>query len=291
MSIRPGARDKPGKKNPAPFPQVRLVGLGECGTHAIVAARLAAWRTDLEPGVTDASTGGEPARFGYLDPGEVGAESVPAAAGACREDGRVTAAAPDVENVLPVLDLRGGEQPRRQRPQHPLMPLMLLDELSPAGSVPVLGLLRIHRHEGHATSSRNPAWSGARCAVRYVRAEIATVARGCQSGHLCVQGAPVLAGGEMVYAEVAAGRRAKAVQEKPATAALAGEAEPAAVSAPWARWSSMRPSTVTTPPCRRCAPATGRRGRCGGRTPRSCGPAPPAVTPGPGARRGRCRPW
>ncbi|HYB19049.1 MAG TPA: IS4 family transposase [Streptosporangiaceae bacterium] len=34
-----------GKKNPAPFPQVRLVGLGECGTHAIVAARLAAWRT------------------------------------------------------------------------------------------------------------------------------------------------------------------------------------------------------------------------------------------------------
>ena len=34
-----------GEKNPAPFPQVRLVGLGECGTHAIVAARLAAWRT------------------------------------------------------------------------------------------------------------------------------------------------------------------------------------------------------------------------------------------------------
>ena len=34
-----------GEKNPAPFPQVRMVGLGECGTHAIVAARLAAWRT------------------------------------------------------------------------------------------------------------------------------------------------------------------------------------------------------------------------------------------------------
>ena len=33
-----------GTKNPAPFPQVRVVGLGECGTHAIVAARLAAWR-------------------------------------------------------------------------------------------------------------------------------------------------------------------------------------------------------------------------------------------------------
>ena len=51
-----------GGKNPAPFPQVRLVGLGECGTHAIVAARLAAWRvseralageliTDFEPGM------------------------------------------------------------------------------------------------------------------------------------------------------------------------------------------------------------------------------------------------
>ena len=33
-----------GEKNPAPFPQVRVVGLGECGTHAIVAARPAAWR-------------------------------------------------------------------------------------------------------------------------------------------------------------------------------------------------------------------------------------------------------
>jgi transposase IS4-like protein/DDE family transposase len=35
-----------GTSNPAPFPQVRLVGLGECGTHAIVAARLAAWRAN-----------------------------------------------------------------------------------------------------------------------------------------------------------------------------------------------------------------------------------------------------
>ena len=35
-----------GEKNPAPFPQVRLVGLGECGTHAIVAARLAAALAD-----------------------------------------------------------------------------------------------------------------------------------------------------------------------------------------------------------------------------------------------------
>ena len=51
-----------GEKNPAPFPQVRLAGLGECGTHAIVAARLAGWRVseralageliaDFEPGM------------------------------------------------------------------------------------------------------------------------------------------------------------------------------------------------------------------------------------------------
>jgi hypothetical protein len=51
-----------GAKNPAPFPQVRLVGLGECGTHAIVAARLGPWRVnerifgeelvaDFEPGM------------------------------------------------------------------------------------------------------------------------------------------------------------------------------------------------------------------------------------------------
>jgi hypothetical protein len=35
-----------GEKNPAPFPQVHLVGLGECGTHAIVAAELGPWRTN-----------------------------------------------------------------------------------------------------------------------------------------------------------------------------------------------------------------------------------------------------
>jgi hypothetical protein len=51
-----------GEKNPAPFPQVRLVGLGECGTHAIVAARLGTSRanerelaeelvSDFEPGM------------------------------------------------------------------------------------------------------------------------------------------------------------------------------------------------------------------------------------------------
>jgi hypothetical protein len=35
-----------GQKNPAPFPQVHLVGLGECGTHAIVAARMGPWRAN-----------------------------------------------------------------------------------------------------------------------------------------------------------------------------------------------------------------------------------------------------
>jgi hypothetical protein len=34
-----------GTKNPAPFPQVKIVGLGECGTHAVMAAR-GPWRVD-----------------------------------------------------------------------------------------------------------------------------------------------------------------------------------------------------------------------------------------------------
>src|SRR5581483_313882 len=82
-------------------------------------------------------------RLGYLDPGKVRAQSVPAAGGVRGQDRQLTAAAPDVEDVLPVLDHRGR--------QHPLMPLALLDELPPAGPVPVLSLRRIHRHEGHAT--------------------------------------------------------------------------------------------------------------------------------------------
>lgn len=51
-----------GEKKPAPFPQVRLVGLGECGTHAIVAAQMGMARaneralaeeliSDFEPGM------------------------------------------------------------------------------------------------------------------------------------------------------------------------------------------------------------------------------------------------
>src|SRR5215470_16647664 len=43
---RCGLRRSGGASNPSPFPQVRLVGLGECGTHAIVAARLAAWQVN-----------------------------------------------------------------------------------------------------------------------------------------------------------------------------------------------------------------------------------------------------
>lgn len=35
-----------GEKKPAPFPQVRIVGLGECGTHAIVAAQMGAARAN-----------------------------------------------------------------------------------------------------------------------------------------------------------------------------------------------------------------------------------------------------
>ena len=56
---------------------------------------------DLEPRVSDASSSGEPARLGHLDPGKVRAQSVPAASSACRENGHITAAAPHVENVLP----------------------------------------------------------------------------------------------------------------------------------------------------------------------------------------------
>jgi hypothetical protein len=134
----------------------------------------------LEPGISDASTGGEPARLGHLDPGKVRAQSRPAAGGARRENGHITAAAPDVENLLPVLDPRGSQQPPRQSAQHPLMPLTLLDELPPAGPVPVLGLLHIHCHEGHATSPRKAPFGP-------FIPEIATVAGACQSGEFCAQ--------------------------------------------------------------------------------------------------------
>src|SRR6202034_748723 len=123
----------------------------------------------------------------HLDPGEVGAESVPAASGAGREDGHLTAAAPDIENVLPVLDLRGGEQPCPQPAHHPLMPLTLLDEFPPAGSVPVLGLLRIHRHERHATSPATlPGPVPMRRPVRYCWRSRRWAAA-CQSGEFCAQ--------------------------------------------------------------------------------------------------------
>ncbi|MCE7001989.1 transposase domain-containing protein [Kibdelosporangium philippinense] len=54
----------------SPFPQVRVVGLGECGTHAIVAAAIDSWRVyerelltrildDLEPGMLALSIHGD----------------------------------------------------------------------------------------------------------------------------------------------------------------------------------------------------------------------------------------
>jgi len=36
------------------------------------------------------------------------------------QDSRLTTAAPDVEKVFPVLDRRGGQQPRPHPAQHPL---------------------------------------------------------------------------------------------------------------------------------------------------------------------------
>jgi len=70
---------------------------------------------------------------------------------------------------------------------------------------------------------------------------VVITSRLAQIGHLRLQGAPVSVGGEMAYADVVADRPVKAMQEEPAAAALAGEAEPAAVSTPWVRWSSMWP--------------------------------------------------
>jgi hypothetical protein len=52
------------------------------------------------------------------------------------------------------------------------MPLTLLDEVPPAGSVPVLGLLRIHRHEGHATSLHNPGHGARQVTGKHAVAEL-----------------------------------------------------------------------------------------------------------------------
>jgi hypothetical protein len=42
-----------GGKNPSPFPQARVLGLVECGTHAVVAARIGAWKTQERAQVLD----------------------------------------------------------------------------------------------------------------------------------------------------------------------------------------------------------------------------------------------
>ena len=78
------------------------------------------------------------------------------------------AAIQDGEYVLPGPDPGAGQQPRRQPALHPLMPLTMLDELPPAGPVPVLGLLRIHGHDDNAASAQ-PAWTGARLHPRRSR--------------------------------------------------------------------------------------------------------------------------
>jgi hypothetical protein len=61
-SGRPG-----GDKNPGPFPQVRIAGLCECGTRAIVAARLAPFRSSeralAERGIFSAEFKEEAARM------------------------------------------------------------------------------------------------------------------------------------------------------------------------------------------------------------------------------------
>ena len=82
--------------------------------------------SDLEPDVSDAGSSGEPPRFGDLDPGRVRAQGAPAPAARAAKMVTSPQPHPDVENVLPVLDLRGGQQPRLQPTQHPLMPLTLL---------------------------------------------------------------------------------------------------------------------------------------------------------------------
>src|ERR1700684_3734022 len=70
----------------------------------------ATWRCVRHQAVPDLS--GQLSGLCWAEPGQdlsgarAGAERVPAAGGACREDSRITAAAPDAENVLPVLDPR-----------------------------------------------------------------------------------------------------------------------------------------------------------------------------------------
>jgi hypothetical protein len=66
------------------------------------------------------------------------------------------------------------------------MPLTLLDELPPTGPVPVFGLLRIHRHKGHAMPGLAPdAPSGT------FLPQTATAARAPQSRELCARRSPI----------------------------------------------------------------------------------------------------
>jgi hypothetical protein len=58
-----------GENNPAPFPQVRIVGLGECGTHAIVAARLGTARANERELAEELVSGFEPGMLVIADRG------------------------------------------------------------------------------------------------------------------------------------------------------------------------------------------------------------------------------
>ena len=100
---------------------------------------------DLEGGVAHISSG-EPACFCFLGRDKSTPRACPLGVARAARVIVITAAAPDVENVLPVPGRRGAEQPRRQPAPRPLLPLRLLDEVPAAGSVPVLGLLHVHRH-------------------------------------------------------------------------------------------------------------------------------------------------
>ena len=62
------------------------------------------------------------------------------------------------------------------------MPLTPLDELLPTGSVPVFGLLCIHRHEGHAMPGPVPD-----APFGTFLPEIVMTARACQNVEFCAQ--------------------------------------------------------------------------------------------------------
>jgi Insertion element 4 transposase N-terminal/Transposase DDE domain len=61
-----------GERNPAPFPQAHLVGLGECGTHAIVAAEVGSWHANERKLAEGLVTAFEPGMLVIADRGFYG---------------------------------------------------------------------------------------------------------------------------------------------------------------------------------------------------------------------------